>query len=86
MNIELLTPAEGERTWRIRITRGQDRTPGLPMATDIVLWAPTQDVVKKLRRMYKGQGVRITAPDGTTISPKPPGGYPQIHSAQPSRQ
>lgn len=80
--IELLTPSAGDKTWRVRINHGDSRA--LPFTTSIELEEPTKRVVELLQRMFKG--ARIKAPNGETIHPKPPGGYPALLSFQRSER
>lgn len=84
MVIQLLQPTEGDEAWRIQVhPKGG---PDFQLSTAIALWTSTKVVVTLLRKMFPANsGVMIQAPNGEAIHPRPPGGYPTLHSSQPSK-
>lgn len=73
---------KGEPKWRVEVATTNARTATL--GTAIELSTPTELVVKTLLKMFPG--AQIKGPQNQSLYPKQPGGYPQIHSSQPSRQ
>jgi hypothetical protein len=78
-HIALEEPKEGEKTWQITVLTGKKER-AIELTTMIALSTPTETVVKLLLKLYRH--ARITGPGGQQLNPRPPDGYPAIHSSQ----
>jgi hypothetical protein len=77
--VTLRQGSKGEKEWRVEITTKHAATASLGTTIDVS--TPTELVVREVRKMFPG--ATIKGPENQTLYPKPPDGYPKIHSTQP---
>jgi hypothetical protein len=76
--IELLTPAEGDNVWRIRLEE-KNREP-MELATEIGIAAETKAVILSLLKSWPRAQIKTAA--GEVLNPRPPGELPRLSRHQ----